>query len=134
LLKRVNHIAIATPNLDDAIATYRTNFLTSVTEPTIQADHGVRVAFVDLGNTKVELMEPYGDTSPLGKFLNKHPTGGVHHICYGVDNLEKARDTLLAKETHILGKGLAKIGAHGKPVLFLHPKDCNGVLIELEEL
>lgn len=134
MLKCVNHIAIATPDLDSAIATYRNQFQAEVSDPVIQAEHGVRIAFVSLNNTKIELMESYGENSPIQKFLDKNPSGGVHHICYGVDNIQKASETLLGQGTHLLGNGEAKIGAHGKPVIFLHPKSCNGVLIELEEL
>ncbi|MEI3853453.1 MULTISPECIES: methylmalonyl-CoA epimerase [Ensifer] len=134
MLGRVNHIAIAVPDLAAAAESYRSTLGASVTEPQTLPEHGVTVVFVTLANTKVELLEPIGETSPIAAFLAKNPSGGMHHICYEVDNILAARDALRAAGARVLGDGEPKIGAHGKPVLFLHPKDFQGTLIELEEV
>jgi methylmalonyl-CoA/ethylmalonyl-CoA epimerase len=134
MLGKVNHIAIAVPDLGKAVATYRDVLGASVTPPQQLPEHGVTVVFVELPNTKVELLEPLGDASPITAFLEKSPAGGMHHICYEVDDIMAARDRLLAGGARVLGDGQPKTGAHGKPVLFLHPKDFNGTLVELEQV
>jgi methylmalonyl-CoA/ethylmalonyl-CoA epimerase len=134
MLGRVNHIAIAVPDLHSAADSYRSTLGASVTEPQALPEHGVTVVFVTLANTKVELLEPLGEGSPIAAFLAKNPSGGMHHICYEVENILSARDALRAAGARVLGDGEPKIGAHGKPVLFLHPKDFQGTLIELEEV
>jgi len=134
MLGRVNHIAIAVPDLTAATATYRDTLGASVSQPQALPEHGVTVVFVDLPNTKIELLEPLGTDSPITSFLAKNPDGGMHHICYEVDDLVTARDRLVTAGARVLGSGASKIGAHGKPVLFLHPKDFFGTLIELEQL
>lgn len=134
MLGRVNHVAIAVPDLASAAESYRATLGASVTEPQVLPEHGVTVVFVTLPNTKVELLEPLGDTSPIAAFLAKNPSGGMHHICYEVEDIVAARDTLKASGARVLGDGEPKIGAHGKPVLFLHPKDFQGTLIELEQV
>ncbi len=134
MLGRVNHIAIAVPDLAAAAASYRDVLGARVTDPQALPEHGVTVVFVELPNTKVELLEPLGDASPIAAFLQKAPGGGMHHICYEVDDILAARDRLVAGGARVLGDGNPKIGAHGKPVLFLHPKDFFGTLIELEEV
>jgi methylmalonyl-CoA/ethylmalonyl-CoA epimerase len=134
VLEKVNHIAIAVPDLDAAIATYRDTLGAPVSQKQALSDHGVTVVFVELGNTKVELLEPLGETSPIAAFLDKNPSGGMHHICYEVADILDARDRLKAAGARILGDGEPKTGAHGRPVLFLHPKDFNGTLVELEEV
>jgi methylmalonyl-CoA/ethylmalonyl-CoA epimerase len=134
MLGRVNHIALAVPNLAEAAEKYRSVLGASVTAPEALPEHGVSVVFVTLENTKVELLEPLGEASPIAAFLAKNPAGGMHHICYEVDDIIAARDSLVAAGGRILGDGQPKIGAHGKPVLFLHPKDFFGTLIELEEV
>ncbi|MFK0272268.1 methylmalonyl-CoA epimerase [Ensifer sp. NPDC090286] len=134
MLGRVNHIAIAVPDLHAAAESYRSTLGASVTEPQALPEHGVTVVFVTLANTKVELLEPIGEGSPIAAFLAKNPSGGMHHICYEVENILSARDALRAGGARVLGDGEPKIGAHGKPVLFLHPKDFQGTLIELEEV
>lgn len=134
MLGRVNHVAIAVPDLASAAESYRATLGASVTEPQVLPEHGVTVVFVTLPNTKVELLEPLGDTSPIAAFLAKNPSGGMHHICYEVEDIIAARDTLKASGARVLGDGEPKIGAHGKPVLFLHPKDFQGTLIELEQV
>lgn len=128
----VNHIAIAVPDLAAASATYRDVLGAMVGEPQSLPDHGVTVAFVDLGNTKVELLEPFGDDSPIAKFLAERPGGGMHHICYEVADVRAATAKLEASGARTLGP--LKIGAHGNPVVFLHPKDFVGTLIELEQV
>ncbi len=133
VLSRVNHIAIAVPDLDLAIGRYRNSFGAVITEPQALPDHGVRVAFIALGNTKVEFLEPLDATSPIAGFLAKNPDGGMHHICYEVADIMAARDQLTASGARVLGDGTPKIGAHGNLVLFLHPKDFSGTLIELEQ-
>ncbi|MEY8096033.1 methylmalonyl-CoA epimerase [Falsihalocynthiibacter sp. S25ZX9] len=134
MIGRLNHVAIAVPDLDAAVAQYRDTLGASVGAPQDEPDHGVTVVFIDLPNTKIELLFPLGEDSPINGFLAKNPSGGIHHICYEVDDILTARDHLLAKGARILGTGEPKIGAHGKPVLFLHPKDFNGTLIELEQI
>lgn len=133
MIGRLNHVAIAVKDLAAASAHYRTTLGATVSPPMPQADHGVMVAFVELPNTKVELLEPLGATSPITKFLEKNPDGGIHHLCFEVDDIRAARDRLVGEGARMLGDGEPKIGAHGKPVLFLHPKDFNGTLIELEQ-
>ncbi|MCB1383924.1 MAG: methylmalonyl-CoA epimerase [Notoacmeibacter sp.] len=134
MLGRLNHVAIAVPDLAAATATYRDTLGGKVTAPQTLPEHGVTVVFVDLGNTKVELLEPLGETSPIAAFLAKNPSGGMHHVCYEVDDIIVARDRLKAEGARVLGDGEPKIGAHGKPVLFLHPKDFLGTLVELEQV
>jgi methylmalonyl-CoA/ethylmalonyl-CoA epimerase len=133
MLGRLNHVAIAVPDLAAATATYRDSLGASVSQPQALPEHGVTVVFVDLGNTKVELLEPLGQGSPIAAFLEKNPSGGMHHVCYEVDDILVARDRLKAAGARVLGDGEPKIGAHGKPVLFLHPKDFCGTLVELEQ-
>ncbi|RVK07253.1 methylmalonyl-CoA epimerase [Sinorhizobium meliloti] len=134
MLGKVNHVAIAVPDLSAAVESYRSTLGASVTEPQALPEHGVTVVFVTLPNTKVELLEPLGEASPISPFLEKNPAGGMHHICYEVEDIIAARDRLRQAGARILGDGNPKIGAHGKPVLFLHPKDFHGTLIELEEV
>jgi len=134
VIEKLNHIAIAVPNLEDAISMYRNVLGAEVTEPLDLPEHGVRVAFVELENTKVELLLPIGENSPITSYLNKNASGGMHHICYEVSDIIEARDKLLNNGMRILGGSEPKIGAHGKPVLFLHPKDFCGTLIELEQV
>ncbi len=133
MIGRLNHVAIAVPDLETAAATYRETMGARVSEPRQLPDHGVTVVFVDLPNTRVELLEPLGEASPIARFLEKNPQGGIHHVCYEVEDIIAARDRLTAAGMRILGDGEPKIGAHGKPVLFLHPKDMFGTLVELEE-
>ena len=130
---RLNHVAIAVPDLDAATATYRNNLGCTVSAPLDQPEHGVTVVFIDTGNTKIELVTPLGESSPLANFLARNPAGGIHHICFEVGDILAARDHLKAQGARVLGDGAPKIGAHGNPVLFLHPKDFTGVLIELEQ-
>lgn len=134
MLGRVNHIALAVPNLDTAVARYRDSLLAKVSDPQALPEHGVTVVFVQLDNIKIELLEPLGENSPIASFLAKNPDGGMHHICYEVTDIPAARDHLKAAGARVLGDGTPKIGAHGNPVLFLHPKDFFGTLIELEEV
>ncbi len=134
MLGRVNHIAIAVPDLARATAIYRDVLGARVSQPQALPEHGVTVVFVELDNTKVELLEPLGADSPIGSFMEKSPSGGMHHICYEVDDILAARDRLKASGLRVLGDGDPKTGAHGKPVLFLHPKDLDGTLVELEEV
>jgi len=133
MIGRLNHVAIAVKNLDASAAVYRNTLGAKVTAPDTLPEHGVKVVFVELPNTKIELLEPLGATSPIAKFLEKNPDGGIHHVCYEVDDIIAARDKLKAAGARILGDGEPKIGAHGKPVLFLHPKDFCGTLVELEQ-
>ncbi len=133
MIGRLNHVAIAVPDLEAASATYRETLGAKVSEPLDQPDHGVSVVFVELPNAKVELLHPLGNGSPLTKFLEKNPAGGIHHVCYEVDDILAARDWLKEKGARVLGNGEPKTGAHGKPVLFLHPKDFCGTLVELEQ-
>ncbi|WP_037080501.1 methylmalonyl-CoA epimerase [Neorhizobium vignae] len=134
MLGRVNHIAIAVPDLGSATTTYRDTLGARVSQAQALPEHGVTVVFVELPNTKVELLEPLGPDSPIAAFLEKNPSGGMHHICYEVDDIIAVRDKLKAVGARVLGDGNPKIGAHGKPVLFLHPKDFNGTLVELEQV
>ena len=134
MIGRLNHVAIAVPDLAVAADQYRGTLGAQVGSPLAQPDHGVTVVFIDLPNTKIELLHPLGDASPIQNFLDKNPTGGIHHICYEVENIIAARDHLQTQGARVLGDGTPKIGAHNKPVLFLHPKDFNGCLIELEQV
>ena len=134
MIGRLNHVAIAVPDLDAAAAQYRDTLGADVGEPQDEPDHGVTVVFINLPNTKIELLYPLGDASPIQGFLDKNPAGGIHHICYEVDDILIARDRMIAQGARVLGNGEPKIGAHGKPVLFLHPKDFNGCLVELEQI
>ena len=133
MIGRLNHVAIAVKDLSAATALYRDTLGARVSQPLPQPDHGVTVVFVELPNTKIELLEPAGADSPIAKFLERNPDGGIHHICYEVDDILAARDRLKAQGARVLGSGEPRIGAHGKPVLFLHPKDFNGTLVELEQ-
>jgi len=133
MIGRLNHVAIAVPDLEAAAANYRGALGANVSPPQDEPDHGVRVVFVELPNTKIELLEPLGDKSPIQAFLDKNPAGGMHHVCYEVDDIIAARDHLKNEGARIIGDGEPRIGAHGKPVLFLHPKDFNGTLVELEQ-
>ena len=133
MLGKLNHIAIAVPNIKEAADQYRNIFGAKVSDPVEQPDHGVTTVFIDLGNTKIEFLEKLGDGSPIENFINKNPKGGMHHICIEVDNINDAVNKLNDHEISITGTGKPKIGAHGKPVVFLHPKSCNGTMIELEE-
>lgn len=133
MIGRLNHVAIAVPDLAAAMAQYGDALGAEMGAPQDQPAHGVTVVFVNLSNTKVELLHPLGEDSPIKGFLEKNPAGGIHHICYEVADIAAARDRLTASGARVLGDGEPKIGAHGKPVLFLHPKDFNGCLIELEE-
>ncbi|TSE01740.1 methylmalonyl-CoA epimerase [Mesorhizobium intechi] len=133
MLGRLNHVALAVPDLAAAVAAYRNTLGAEVTEPHALPEHGVAVVFVNVGNTKIELLEPLGEGSPIAAFLAKNPSGGMHHLCYEVDDILAARDQLKAAGARVLGDGNPKTGAHGKPVLFLHPKDFFGTLIELEQ-
>ena len=133
MLGRVNHIAIAVPDLAAATASYRDTLGARVSAPQPLPEHGVTVVFVELDNTKVELLEPLGENSPIAAFLEKSPSGGMHHICYEVADIIAARDHLITSGARVLGNGEPKTGAHGKPVLFLHPKDFFGTLVELEQ-
>jgi len=133
MLGHLNHVAIAVPDLMAAATTYRDTLGAVVSEPQALPEHGVTVVFIDLGNSKLELLEPLGEASPIAAFLEKNPAGGMHHVCYEVDDILAARDRLAAAGARVLGDGTPKIGAHGKPVLFLHPKDFLGTLVELEQ-
>jgi methylmalonyl-CoA/ethylmalonyl-CoA epimerase len=133
MIGRLNHVAIAVTDLAAARALYRDTLGAAVSEPQDLPAHGVTVVFVTLPNTKVELLAPLGSTSPIGRFLDRNPDGGIHHICYEVPDISAARDRLLASGARLLGSGEPQTGAHGKPVLFLHPKDFGGALIELEQ-
>ena len=133
MIGRLNHVAIVVPDLDAATRLYRDSLGARVSAPQSLPEHGVRLVFVELPNTKIELMEPLGADSPIAAFLAKNPSGGMHHLCYEVDDIGAARDRLTATGARVLGNGEPKTGAHGLPVLFLHPKDFNGTLIELEE-
>jgi methylmalonyl-CoA/ethylmalonyl-CoA epimerase len=133
MIGRLNHVAIAVPDLAAASAQYRDMLGATVSDPQAEPDHGVTVVFVELPNTKIEFLEPLGEGSPITAFLEKSPAGGIHHICYEVDDILAARDRLKEGGARVLGDGEPKTGAHGKPVLFLHPKDFNGALVELEQ-
>ena len=133
MIGRLNHVAIAVPDLAGAAAQYRDVLGARVSDPVDQPDHGVTVVFVELPNAKIELLHPLGADSPIAGFLARNPSGGIHHLCYEVEDILAARDRLLACGARVLGDGEPKIGAHGKSVLFLHPKDFAGTLIELEQ-
>ena len=134
MIGRLNHVAIAVPDLKTAASQYSTTFGAIVGKPQYEPEHGVSVVFIELPNTKIELLHPLGKNSPILGFLDKNPSGGIHHICYEVDDILFARDKLIEEGARVLGTGEPKAGAHGKPVLFLHPKDFNGCLIELEQV
>ena len=134
MIGRLNHVAIAVPDLEAATAMYRDTLGARVSQPQPEPDHGVTVVFIELPNTKIELLEPLGKESPITAFLERSPSGGIHHVCYEVEDILAARDRLLEKGARVLGSGEPKTGAHGKPVLFLHPKDFNGTLVELEQV
>ena len=133
MIGRLNHVAIAVKDIAAATAIYRDTLGGDVSEALPQPDHGVTTVFINLPNTKIELLEPLGANSPIVKFLEKNANGGIHHVCYEVDDIIAARDKLLAEGARVLGGGEPKIGAHGKPVIFLHPKDFCGTLVELEQ-
>jgi len=132
MIGKLNHVAIAVADLEQATASYRDTLGAVVSAPTDLPEHGVTTVFVELPNTKIELLKPLGDDSPIARFLEKNPAGGMHHVCYEVDDIEAARDKLIADGARVLGD--IKIGAHNKPVLFLHPKDFSGTLVELEQI
>ena len=134
MLSRLHHVALAVPDLAAATAHYRDALGAKVTAPQELPEHGVTVVFVDVGNTKIELLHPLGANSPIQGFLDKNPSGGMHHVCFEVADIRAARDQLKAEGKRVIGDGEPKIGAHGKPVLFLHPKDFSGTLIELEQV
>ena len=133
MIGRLNHVAIAVRDIGKATQLYRDTLGANVSEKVPQPDHGVSTVFITLPNTKIELLEPLGQGSPIAKFLERNPDGGIHHVCYEVDDIRAARDKLKADGARVLGDGEPKIGAHGKPVLFLHPKDFCGTLVELEQ-
>jgi methylmalonyl-CoA/ethylmalonyl-CoA epimerase len=133
MIGRLNHVAIAVPDLAVATAQYKATLGADVSAPLAHPEHGVTVVFVNLPNTKIELLEPLGKTSPIAAFLERNPAGGIHHICYEVQDIFAARDRLKAAGARVLGEGEPRTGAHGKPVIFLHPKDFNGTLVELEQ-
>jgi len=133
MIGRLNHVAIAVPDIGKAADVYRHALGAEVSAPTPQPDHGVTTVFVILPNTKIELLEPLGHDSPIAKFLERNPDGAIHHVCYEVDDIIATRDRLRAQGARVLGDGEPKIGAHGKPVLFLHPKDFCGTLVEIEQ-
>ncbi|MEH6468403.1 MAG: methylmalonyl-CoA epimerase [Porticoccus sp.] len=134
MIGNLNHVAIVVPDLDKAVSTYRDALGAKISASNDLPEHGVRVVFVELPNTKIELLLPIGDNSPVAKFLDRNPDGGMHHICYEVEDIQAARDKLISEGARVLGNGEPKIGAHGKPVLFLHPKDFCGTLVELEQV
>ena len=134
MIGRLNHVAIAVPDLAAAAALYAETLGAKVSAPVAQPNHGVTVVFVELPNTKLELLHPLGAHSPIAAFLERNPAGGIHHVCYEVDDILAARDRLKASGARVLGDGEPKIGAHGKPVLFLHPKDFCGTLVEIEQV
>ncbi len=133
MIGRLNHVAIAVRDLGVGTAIYRDTLGAAVSQPLPQPDHGVTVVFVELPNTKIELLEPLGDNSPIAGFLEKNPSGGIHHVCYEVDDIYAARDRMVQNGARVLGDGEPRKGAHNKPVLFLHPKDFCGTLVELEQ-
>jgi|TARA_B100000953_G_scaffold142564_1_gene117984 methylmalonyl-CoA/ethylmalonyl-CoA epimerase len=133
MIGRLNHIAIAVPNLEDASQVYKETLGAIVSEPVPMPDHGVTTVFVELPNTKIELIEPLGEESPISAFIKKHPKGGMHHVCFEVDDIFQARDQMIALGATIVGAKEPAIGAHNKPVIFMHPKDFLGTLIELEQ-
>ena len=134
MIGRLNHVAIAVPDLAAAARQYATTLGARVGQPQDEPDHGVTVVFIELPNTKIELLHPLGEASPIRAFLDRNPSGGIHHMCFEVEDILAARDRLRAEGARVLGDGEPRIGAHGKPVLFLHPKDFNGCLIELEQV
>jgi methylmalonyl-CoA/ethylmalonyl-CoA epimerase len=134
MIGKLNHVAIAVPDLERATQNYRETLGARVSAAKPEPDHGVTVVFVELPNTKIELLQPLGANSPIAKFLERNPDGGIHHLCYEVEDIIAARDQLEARGARVLGDGNPKIGAHGKPVLFLHPKDFAGTLIEIEQV
>jgi methylmalonyl-CoA/ethylmalonyl-CoA epimerase len=134
MIGKLNHVAIAVPDLEKAARTYRETLGAHVSAPASLPAHAVTVVFVELPNVKIELLQPLGETSPIARFLERNPDGGMHHLCYEVEDIIAARDQLKAKGARVLGDGNPKIGAHGKPVLFLHPKDFAGTLIEIEQV
>ena len=131
MIGKLNHVAIAVPDLEEAAALYRQTLGAQVSDPLLQPEHGVTVVFIDLPNTKIELLHPLGEKSPIAGFLEKNPTGGIHHVCYEVTDIQAAAAKMKSEGKKVLGD--VKIGAHGKPVIFLHPKDFNGTLVELEQ-
>lgn len=133
MIGRLNHVAIAVKDIQSAAKTYRDTLGAQVSEAVPQPDHGVTTIFINLPNTKIELLEPLGAGSPIAKFLERNPDGGIHHICYEVADIKQASEQMKAQGARVLGNGEPKIGAHGKPVLFLHPKDFFGTLVELEQ-
>jgi methylmalonyl-CoA/ethylmalonyl-CoA epimerase len=133
MIGRLNHVAIAVRDIEAASRTYRDTLGAEISAPEAIAEHGVTVVFITLPNTKIELLEPLGAESPIARFLERNPDGGIHHVCYEVDDILAARDHLQRTGARVLGSGEPRIGAHGKPVLFLHPKDFNGTLVELEQ-
>ncbi len=134
MIGKLNHVAIAVPDLEAASELYRSVMGADVSEPVPMPEHGVTTVFVNLPNSKIELLHPLGENSPIAGFLERNSSGGIHHLCFEVDDIESARDKLVSKGMRILGDGKPKIGAHGKPVLFLHPKDFAGTLIEIEQV
>ena len=134
MIGRLNHVAIAVPDLQAGVRTYANVLGAVVSEPQALPEHGVTVVFVELPNTKIELLEVLGDNSPIAPFLDKNPSGGIHHVCYEVEDIIAAREKMIQEGARVLGNGDPKIGAHGKPVLFLHPKDFCGTLVELEQV
>jgi len=134
MIGNLNHVAIVVPDLDKAVSTYRDALGATISSSNDLPEHGVRVVFIELPNTKIELLLPLDENSPVAKFLDRNPDGGMHHICYDVEDILAARDKLIAEGARVLGNGEPKIGAHGKPVLFLHPKDFCGTLVELEQV
>ena len=133
MIGKLNHVAIAVPDLEAGTAVYRDTLGAKVSERQEEPDHGVVVVFVELSNTKIELLHPLGEKSPIAAFLAKNPSGGIHHVCYEVEDIEAAAKKMKAEGARVLGDGNPRIGAHGKPVLFLHPKDFCGTLVELEQ-
>jgi len=133
MIGKLNHVAIAVPDLEAGTAVYRDTLGAKVSERQEEPDHGVVVVFVELPNTKIELLHPLGEKSPIAAFLAKNPGGGIHHVCYEVEDIEAAAEKMKAEGARVLGDGSPRIGAHGKPVLFLHPKDFCGTLVELEQ-
>ena len=133
MIGRLNHIALVVPDLEAAAANWKKALGAEVSRPQALPEHGVTVVFIDTGNSKIELLEPMGDESPIARFLDRNADGGMHHLCFEVDDIIEARDRLVSEGARVLGSGEPATGAHGKPVLFLHPKDFNGTLIELEQ-
>ncbi|NKB77133.1 MAG: methylmalonyl-CoA epimerase [Gammaproteobacteria bacterium] len=134
MIGKLNHVAIVVPNIDNATALYRDSLGATVSDQVDLPDHGVTTVFVELPNTKIELLHPLGEQSPIQRFLDKNPDGGIHHVCYEVEDISVAIDSLVKDGLRVLGDGKPRIGAHGKPVVFLHPKDMVGTLVELEQV